>query len=64
MTERTAKSQVLFSAFVESFVDGEIAIDTEGYHRKEGVMPLYDTPWKVNDHKWTHCRKLNENDRI
>jgi hypothetical protein len=34
MTEWTEKSQVLFSALVESFVDGEIAIDTEGYHKK------------------------------
>jgi hypothetical protein len=64
MTERTGKNQVLLSALVESFVDGEIAIDTEGYHTKEGVMRLYESPWKAADRKWTHCRKLNENDRI
>ena len=64
MTERIGKRQVLFSALVESFVDGEIAIDTEGYHKKEGVMRLYESPWKATDRKWTHCRKLNENDRI
>lgn len=40
MTERIGKRQVLFSALVESFVDGEIAIDTEGYYTKEGVMRL------------------------
>ena len=34
MTGRTEKSQVLFAALVKSFVDGEIAIDTVGYHRK------------------------------
>jgi hypothetical protein len=34
MAERTEKIQVLFSALVEYFVDGEIAIDTEGYHKK------------------------------
>ena len=64
MTERTGKRQVLFSALIESFVDGEIAIDTEGYHKKEGVMRLYESPWKATDRKWTHCRKINENDRI
>ena len=64
MTERTEKSQVLFSALVQSFVDGEIAIDTERYHTKEDVMRLYESPWKATDRKWTHRRKLNENDRI
>jgi hypothetical protein len=51
MTERTEKSQVLFSAMVEYFVDGEIAIDTTGYHKKEGVMRLYESPWKETDRK-------------
>jgi hypothetical protein len=51
MTERTEKSQVLFSALVQSFVDGEIAIETEGYHRKEGVIQLYESPWKATDRK-------------
>ena len=51
MTERTGKNQVLLSALVESFVDGEIAIDTEGYHTKEGVMRLYESPWKATDRK-------------
>ena len=58
------KDQVLFSALLAFFGDGEIAIDTEGYHRKEGVMRLYESPWKATDRKWTHCRKFNENDRI
>jgi hypothetical protein len=40
MTERTGKEQVLFSALVAFFGDGEIAIDTEGYHAKDGVMRL------------------------
>ena len=48
MTERTGKGQVLFSALLAFLGDGEIAIDTEGYHTKEGVMR----------------RKFNENDRI
>ena len=51
MTERTEKSQVLFSAMVEYIVDGEIAIDTTGYHKKEGVMRLYESPWKETDRK-------------
>ena len=51
MTERTGKNQVLLSALVEYFVDGEIAIDTEGYHTKEGVMRLYESPWKATDRK-------------
>jgi hypothetical protein len=37
MTERTGKGQVLFSALLAFLGDGEIAIDTEGYHTKEGV---------------------------
>ena len=49
MTERTEKSQVLFSALVEYVVDGGIAIDTEGYHKKEGVMTLItDTVGRIN----------------
>jgi hypothetical protein len=27
-------------------------------------MRLYESPSKATDRKWTHCRKLNENDRI
>ena len=64
MTERTGKDQVLFSALLAFFGDGEIAIDTEGYHTKEGVMRLYESPWKATDRKKTHCRKFNENDRM